>query len=207
MLNVLWLGLMASSVLVAVLNGNLQAVVTAATDSAGTAFKLALGFTGVMALWLGVVNIAQESGLIGLISRVAAPVLRRLFPAIPAEHPAMAGMTMTLVANMLGLNNAATPLGIQAMKHLDELNSNKGTATDEMCMFLAINTSSVQLVPAGAIALLAAGGASDPTVILVPALIATSVSTAVGIASAVLLSKLRRFRLPPPARTTNDADS
>ncbi len=106
----------------------------------------------------------------------------------------MSSMAMNIAANMFGLNNAATPLGIRAMEDLDTLNRRKGTATDAMCMFLAINTSSVQIVPAGAIALLAAGGSSDPTAIVFPALVATSVSTTVGIIAAYLFSKSGRFR-------------
>jgi len=145
-------------------------------------------------LWLGIMRIAEQSGLIGSFTRLIKPLMRFLFPAIPDGHPALGSMAMNIVANMFGLNNAATPLGIRAMKDLETLNRIKGTATDEMCMFLAINTSSVQLVPAGAIALLAAGGSSDPTVVVFPAIIATCASTAAGILAARLLSKLRRFR-------------
>jgi len=194
MLNIVWLALLVGSVAVAFWTGNVKEVVASATESAGSAFTLALGFTGIMALWLGIMRIAEESGLVALLTRVIAPIMAFLFPRIPARHPALASMAMNIVANMFGLNNAATPLGIRAMKDLDELNPHKGTATDEMCMFLAVNTSSVQLVPAGAIASMAAGGSSDPTVILLPALLATCASTAVGIIAARLLSRLRRFR-------------
>jgi spore maturation protein A len=194
MLNVIWLVLLVGSVVVAVFTGHLKEVVAAVTESAETAFKLALGFTGIMALWLGIMKIAEESGLVGLFTRAITPAMRYLFPDIPRGHPAIGSMAMNMVANMLGMNNAATPLGIRAMRDLDALNAQKGRATDSMCMFLAINTSSLQLVPAGAIALLAAGGASDPTVIVFPALVATIVSTATGILAAKLLSRMRRFR-------------
>lgn len=194
MLNVIWLVLLVGSVAVAVCTGHTKDVVTAATDSAGSAFKLALGFTGIMALWLGIMKIAEQSGLIELFTRGIAPIMRFLFPGIPKGHPALGSMAMNMVANMFGLNNAATPLGIRAMEDLDTLNSRKGTATDEMCMFLAINTSSLQLVPAGAIALLAAGGSSDPTVIVFPALLATTVSTITAVVAARWLSRMKRFR-------------
>ncbi len=194
MLNVIWLVLLVGSVIVALFTGHIKDVVPAVTESAESAFKLALGFTGIMALWLGIMKIAEESGLVELFTRAIAPAMKYLFPQIPRDHPALGSMAMNMVANMLGLNNAATPLGIRAMKDLDALNENKGTATDSMCMFLAINTSSLQLVPAGAIALLAAGRSSDPTIIVFPALLATLVSTITGIVAAKLLSRMRRFR-------------
>ena len=147
-----------------------------------------------MALWLGIMRIADESGLVQLFTRAIAPLLRYLFPGVPRNHPAMGSMAANMVANMLGLNNAATPLGIRAMQDLDSLNAKKGTATDAMCMFLAINTSSLQIVPAGAIALLAAGGASNPTAIVFPAILATLVSTIVGITAAKVFATLKSYR-------------
>ncbi len=198
MLNVIWLILLVGSVAVAVLTGHVREVVVSVTESAGAAFKLALGFTGIMALWLGIMKIAEQSGLVQSFTRLIGPLMRVLFPRVPADHPALASMAMNMVANMFGLNNAATPLGLKAMADLDELNAAKGTATDEMCMFLAINTSSLQLIPAGAIALLSAGGSSDPTVVVLPAILATTVSTVVGITSALILSRLRRFRQSRP---------
>jgi len=195
MLNGIWLALLVGSVAVAVVTGHVKELVAAVTDSAGSAFRLALGLTGIMALWLGLMKIAEDSGLIAAFTRLIAPLMRFLFPGVPKGHPAMGSMAMNIVANMFGLNNAATPLGIRAMEDLETLNPKKGTATDEMCMFLAINTSSVQLIPAGAIALLAAGGSSDPTAIVFPALLATTVSTVAGITAARLLSRMKRFRL------------
>lgn len=204
MLNVIWLVLLVGSVAVAVCTGHTKDVVIAATDSATSAFKLALGFTGIMALWLGIMKIAEQSGLIEVFTRAIAPVMRRLFPGVPEGHPALGSMAMNMAANMFGLNNAATPLGIRAMEDLDTLNSRKGTATDDMCMFLAINTSSVQLVPAGAIALLAAGGSSDPTAVVFPALLATTVSTVAAVLAARSLSRMKRFR-DEPAEEANHA--
>ncbi|MBI4962345.1 MAG: nucleoside recognition protein [Desulfomonile tiedjei] len=194
MLNIIWLALLVGSVAIAVATGQVREVVVSVTESAVSAFKLALGLTGIMALWLGIMKIAEDSGLVAAFTRMIAPLMRFLFPRIPDGHPALGSMAMNMVANMFGLNNAATPMGIKAMEDLDTLNSRKGTATDEMCMFLAINTSSIQLIPAGAIALLAGGGSADPTVIVFPALIATCVSTVAGVTAARLLSRMRRFR-------------
>jgi spore maturation protein A len=196
MLNVIWLVLLVGSVVVAALTGHTRELVVSVSESAGAAFKLALGLTGIMALWLGIMKIAEQSGLVERVTRFIAPVMRWLFPRIPEGHPALGAMAMNMVANLFGLNNAATPLGLKAMEHLDALNPCKGTATDEMCMFLAINTSSLQLIPAGAIGLLAAGGSSDPTAIVLPAILATTVSTMCGVASARTLSRFRRFRGP-----------
>jgi spore maturation protein A len=193
MLNYIWLIMLVGSVVCAALTGHIKEVVAAVPQSANQAFKLALGFTGVMALWLGIMKIAQESGLVERFTKLIRPVMRLLFPQVPDGHPALGSMAMNMVANLFGLNNAATPLGLKAMADLDSLNPKKGTATDAMCMFLAINTSSIQLIPAGAIALLAAGGSADPTVIVFPAILATVVSTGVGISSALLLSRMRRF--------------
>jgi len=203
-LNIIWLVLLVGSVAVGLMTGHLKEVVISVTESASSAFKLALGFTGVMALWLGIMKIAEESGLVHTFTRLIAPLMSKLFPGIPDGHPALASMAMNMVANMFGLNNAATPLGIRAMEDLDTLNERKGTATDEMCMFLAINTSSLQIVPAAAIALLAAAGSSEPTAILFPALIATTVSTVTGIAAARLLSRLPRFRQEPKEGATHE---
>jgi spore maturation protein A len=194
MLNIIWLILLVGSVGLAFATGHVKQVVVAVTESAGAGFKLALGFTGIMALWLGIMKIAEQSGLIASFTGLIAPLMKRLFPSVPEGHPALGSMAMNMVANIFGLNNAATPLGIRAMEDLETLNKNKGTATDDMCMFLAINTSSLQIVPAGAIALLAAAGATEPTVILFPALIATTVSTVTAVIAAKLLSRLQRFR-------------
>jgi len=207
MLNLIWLILLVGAVVCAVCTGHVREVVVSVSESAEVAFKLALGLTGIMALWLGVMRIAQDSGLIERTTGIIMPVLRFLFPRIPPGDPAFGSMAMNIVANMFGLNNAATPLGLKAMEDLDRLNPRKGTATDEMCMFLAINTSSVQLIPAGAIALLAAGGSSDPTVIVVPALVATTVSTCVGIVSAKLLARMSRFRPPTEESSEHELGS
>jgi spore maturation protein SpmA len=147
-----------------------------------------------MAFWLGLMRLAERSGLVNVIARVMRPVLRRLFPEVPAEHPAWGSMVMNITANMLGLTNAATPLGLRAMRDLETLNLRPGTATNAMCTFLAINTSSVQLLPVTAIAILAAHGSTRPTAIVGTAFIATLFSTFAGIVSVKTFEKLGWFQ-------------
>ncbi len=161
---------------------------------AKTAVELAIGLIGIMALWLGVMKVAEASGLVAKLASVMRPVTTRLFPDVPPDHPAMGAMVMNISANMLGLSNAATPLGLKAMEELNKLSKKAGTATDAMCTFLVINTSSVQLIPATVIALRAAAGSSNPTEILGPVVVATTVNTTVGIIVVKLLSRLPYFR-------------
>jgi spore maturation protein A len=195
MLNIIWLGMILTSVIVGVIEGHIDAVVRAVTDSAKLGFEIALGLTGIMSLWLGIMSIATESGLVAILGRALKPILRRLFPDIPVDHPAMGSMVMNIAANMLGLANAATPFGLQAMKELQSLNEHVKVASNSMCIFLAINTSSVQLIPATAIAFLAANGSTNPSSVIFSSLIATSVSTIVAIVSVKQLAKLPRFRI------------
>jgi spore maturation protein A len=161
---------------------------------AGTAVTIAIGLIGIMALWLGVMKVAEEAGLVQTLARGLKPVMTRLFPDVPAEHPAMGAMILNIAANMLGLANAATPLGLKAMEELNKLNKKAGMATDAMCTFLVINTSSVQVIPATAIAIRAAAGSANPTEIIVPVLIATSCATIAGIVSVKLLQRLPVYR-------------
>ncbi len=161
---------------------------------AKTAVELAIGLIGIMALWLGVMKIAEQSGLVAKLAALLKPVTSRLFPDVPPDHPAMGAMVMNISANMLGLANAATPLGLKAMEELNKLSKKVGTATDAMCTFLVINTSSVQLIPATVIAIRAASGSTNPTEILGPVIVATTVNTLVGIITVRLLSKLPIFK-------------
>jgi spore maturation protein A len=165
------------------------------TDAAKFGFNLALSLAGIMILWLGIMNVAKEAGLITLMVRLLRPLMHKLFPEIPIQHPAMGAMLMNIAANMLGLANAATPFGLQAMKELQKLNKHIHTASNAMCMFLAINTSSVQLIPTTAIAFLAANGNLNPTSIIFSTLIATCISTIVAIIAATYLSKLPRYQI------------
>jgi spore maturation protein A len=195
MLNIIWLGMILLSLIVGIIEGRINEVALAVTDSAKLGFEIALGLAGIMSLWLGIMSIAQESGLVNLLGKMLRPILRRLFPDIPVEHPAMGAITLNLAANMLGLANAATPFGLQAMKELQTLNQHVKTASNSMCTFLAINTSSVQLIPATAIAYLATNGSTHPSSIIVSSLIATIISTLVAIISVKQLEKLRMFRI------------
>ena len=206
MLNYIWLGLVVAAVLIGAWNDTLEAVGKAAFERAEYAvMKLALPLAGVMALWLGVMRLAEKAGLIQVMARALRPVMKRLFPDVPAEHPAMGSMLMNMAANILGLSNAATPLGIRAMKDLETLNPRPGVASNAMCTFLAINTSSIQLIPATAIGVLVVAHASQPFSIVTSAIIATMFSTIAGITAVKLLEKLPAYRLPPVATDTSSA--
>jgi spore maturation protein SpmA len=199
MLNYIWLGLMVAAVLIGAANDTLDAVGKAAFERAEYAvMKLALPLAGVMALWLGIMRLAEKAGLIQVMARALRPVMRKLFPDVPPEHPAMGSMLMNMAANILGLSNAATPLGIRAMKDLETLNPRPGVASNAMCTFLAINTSSIQLIPATAIAVLAVAHATNAFAIVGTALMATVCSTIAGVTAVKLLEKLPGYRLAPP---------
>ncbi|MBU5312943.1 spore maturation protein [Tissierella carlieri] len=195
MINFIWAGLLIIGFVVGAATGNLEAVTNAAIDNAKTGVDLALGLIGIMTLWLGLMKIAEDSGLVEKLAKLLRPLMIRLFPDVPAEHPAMGAMIMNIAANMLGLGNAATPLGLKAMQELQKLSDDKETATDAMVTFLAINTSSVTLVPASTIAILAAAGATNPTEIIGPTLVATTVSTVVAIIAARLFQKLPKYQM------------
>jgi spore maturation protein SpmA len=198
MLNFLWLALVVLAALIGAATGRLREVTEGAFQMADTAvMKIALPLVGVMALWLGLMRLAERSGLVQQIARALRPIMRRLFPEVPEDHPAMGSMVMNMAANMLGLANAATPLGLRAMRDLETLNRQPGTATNAMCTFLAINTSSIQLIPTTAIAILAAQRAQDPTAIVGTSFLATICSTVVGIAAVKGLQNWRMFRLRP----------
>ena len=197
MLNYIWLGLILAAVAIGGWNGTMPEVTAAAFDRAKTAVvTLAIPLAGIMALWLGMMRLAERSGLVQIIARILRPIMVRLFPDVPAEHPAMGSMLMNMAANMLGLSNAATPLGLRAMKHLEALNKTPGTATNAMCTFLAINTSSIQLIPATAIAILSAAGSKDPTAIIGTAFLATLCAASAAVTMVKLLEKLNIFRAP-----------
>ena len=190
-MNSIFLFLVIASTLCAAASGAMEALTQATFQAARSAVELALGLIGVMALWLGVIRVAEEAGLLQVISRAIHPLLRRLFPDVPEGHPALSAMVMNIAANMLGLGNAATPLGIKAMQELDRLNPEKGRATHAMCLFLAINTSNVTLLPLGVIAVRAAAGARDPASIIVPTLLATTISTITAVAVTLLIRRMK----------------
>lgn len=161
---------------------------------AKTAVELVIGLIGIMALWLGLMKIAEQSGLVANIAKGLRPVTMRLFPDVPPDHPAMGAMIMNISANMLGLANAATPLGLKAMEELNKLNKKVGTATDSMCTFLVINTSNVQLIPATTIAIRASAGSASPTEILGPVIVATILTWIIGVTTVKLMAKLPVFK-------------
>jgi len=203
-LNYIWLALVLLAVVIGGWNDRLPEVTAGAFDGAKTAVTIALGLIGIMALWLGVMRLAERAGLVQRIARGLRPIMRRLFPDVPPDHPAMGSMVMNMSANMLGLGNAATPLGLRAMRDLETLNPRPGVATNAMCTFLAINTSSVQLIPATAIAILAASGSTRPTAIVGTALLATLCAASVAIISVKLLEKLSIFQPSRPTPVITD---
>jgi len=189
MVNIVWIVLIFGGFAAAIFNGRLEAVTQAAFDSAKYAVELCFGLIGIYALWLGLMKVADKSGLVKALSRRMAPALKVLFPAVPAGSAAMGAMTMNILANMLGIGNAATPLGISAMKELQAINRDKSLASDAMCMFLVINTSSVQIIPATVIALRSAAGSLNPAEIIGTSLVATLCSTICGITAAIILKR------------------
>jgi spore maturation protein A len=190
----IWVLLIGVSVVTAAVTGRMGALTAAITSSAQAAVTLSLGLIGVMTLWLGLMRVAEEAGLVALLARLARPLLRRLFPEVPPDHPAMGAMVLNVAANLLGLGNAATPMGIEAMRRLDELNPHRGTATNAQALFCALNTASLQLLPATVIGLRAAAGARNPADIIGPTLLATACAAT----AAVLAAKLLARATPPP---------
>lgn len=186
--------------------GGMAVLAEAALKAAEGAVPLALGLAGVMALFLGLMKVAEAGGMVRGLARLLAPALARLFPEVPAGHPAMGAMVMNVAANMLGLGNAATPFGIRAMEHLERLNHSKGCASNAQVLFLAINTAGLTILPTSVVALRAGLGAADPAAVVAPTLAATLVSTATAIIAARLLQRLS----PPPtvamAATENESD-
>ncbi|HVN49317.1 MAG TPA: nucleoside recognition domain-containing protein [Bacteroidota bacterium] len=173
----------------------LKAITQAAIDFASTAVEIAIGLIGVMALWLGLVKIAEEAGLVRVLTRLLAPLTKRLFPDVPSDHPAIGAIIMNMAANMLGLNNAATPFGLKAMEELNKLSPKAGTATNAMVTFLAINTGGLVLIPATAIAVRAASGSANPGIIIGTSIFGAACATMIGVAASRLLQKLPRYKI------------
>ena len=181
MINVVWLLLLVVGVVTAAMGSQVSTVTDAVMGQSQMAIETILGFAGMMVMWLGIMNIAEESGLIRKLSGLMEPLLKRLLPEVPADDPAMGTILMSISANMLGVGAAATPLGLKAMQNLQRLNEEPERATNAMCTFLALNTSGVTLVPATVIALRAAAGSVSPTEIVGTALLATLCSSAVAL--------------------------
>ena len=205
MINLIWFGRLFVGIVVGIATGNVKAITDAAINSANTGVELSIGLIGVMSLWLGMMKIAEAAGLVRKLALMLKPLMVRLFPDVPPDHPAMGSILMNLAANVFGLGNAATPFGIRAMQDLQTLNTTEDTATDSMCMFLAINTSSVTLIPATTIAYRVAAGSTHAVDIIGPTIVATLVSTTVAVISAKLLSRMRRFRATKPDKAFSEA--
>lgn len=211
MLNWIWMGMIVVGVIVAALldqltgaNGIVEGMFSMIKVGV---VNIVIPLSAIMMLWLGIMRLAELSGAIQALSRFVRPVMSRLFPQVPDDHPAMSAMVMNMAANMLGLGNAATPLGLKAMQHLDELNPNKGTATNAMCTFLAINTSSVTLIPATAIGLLAAQGIAEPYAIVGTTIGATLCSTVVAILAVKTFERMPIFnRVSAVSGTAEEAE-
>lgn len=199
MLNYIWFGLMAVALVVAAINGTAEAVTKGAVESATSAVQIAIGLVGIMTLWLGMMRVAEAAGLVSIVGRALRPVLRLLFPEVPPGHPAAGAIVLALAANMLGLNNAATPLGIKAMEELQTLNPDKDTATNAMVTLMAVTTAGVQLIPASMIGVLAAAGSTNPTAIIAPTIVATFAGTLAAVASAFLLQRFFPQTVAVPA--------
>lgn len=208
MLNYIWLGLIVLAVVIGGCTDRLKDVADKSFEMAEFAVvKTALPLVGIMALWLGIMRLAERAGLVALFARALRPILRWLFPEVPPKHPAMGSMVLNIAAGVLGLGNAATPLGLRAMEDLETLNPRPGTATNAMCTFLAINTSSIQLIPATAIAILVANNSSNPTAIVGTSIIATACAAVSAVTAAKLLQHLPVFRLPPEAPASRQRDT
>lgn len=202
-LNYIWIGFFVVAFIVAlgqlIFTGNTDIfteLIQATFDSSKTAFEISLGLTGVLALWLGIMKIGEQSGLINTLSRWLSPLFCKLFPDIPKGHPVMGSIFMNMSANMLGLDNAATPMGLKAMKELQELNPKKDTASNPMIMFLVINTSGLILIPISIMVYRAQLGAAQPTDIFIPILLSTFISTIVGVLTVSISQRINLINKP-----------
>ena len=173
-MNYVFFFLVASSIVIGFFNGTINEVVNSMLESCNLAVKIAFSLIGVMAFWLGLMRIAEKSGMVKLLSKLVGPIVRPLFKDLKEDSPAIGDITMSLSANALGLTNAATPIGLKVMQELQKDNPQKDSATDSMCMFLGMNTAGFQLIPATVIAILVGAGAKNPTDIVLPTLIVTS---------------------------------
>ena len=192
-MNYIFFFLVAISVIAGLLNNRLDSVTSAMIDSCDIAIKIAFSLIGIMAFWLGIMRVAEESGLIKIISKFIYPVAKLLFNDVKKDSSTLGDITMSLSANALGLTNAATPIGLKVMKELQEDNENKEVATDSMCMFLGMNTAGFQIIPVTVIAILAGMGCSNPTRIIIPTLIVTTLAFITAIITALLLKKIYKL--------------
>lgn len=200
-LNYIWIGFLLIAFIIAciqlIFSGNMTIftdLLNSTFDSAKTGFEISLGLTGVLSLWLGIMKIGEKGGVIAFFSRMVAPFFSKIFPEIPKNHPAMGNIFMNISANMLGLDNAATPMGLKAMKDLQEINPDKEKASNPMIMFLVLNTSGLTIIPINIMVYRAQMGAANPSDIFLPILLATFFSTLAGLVSVALIQKINLFQ-------------
>ena len=191
-MNYIFFALIAISIIVGIYNNTLNDVVNAMLSACNTAVKISFSLIGIMAFWLGIMRIAEKSGLVQILSKLLNPIAKILFKDVKKDSPVVGDITMSVAANALGLTNAATPIGLKVMKELQEDNKNKDTATDSMCMFLGMNTAGFQIIPATVIAVLVGVGAKNPSEIILPTLIVTTISFLVAIITALIFRKIWR---------------
>lgn len=191
-MNYIFFLLISLSIIAGIINNRLDEVVNSMLSGADTAVKISLSLIGIMAFWLGIMRIAEKSGLIQIISKVLRPIAKILFKDVKKDSPAIGDIAMSISANALGLTNAATPIGLKVMKELQEENPEKDRATDAMCMFLGMNTAGFQIIPATVIAVLAGTGAKNPTEIVLPTLIVTTLSFLTAIITALIFKRIWR---------------
>ena len=192
-MNYIWYFLKAVSIIYGAINGTLNQVANAIFSGTELAVKIVLTLLGIMTFWLGIMKIAEKSGIVEFLSKLLKPIARLIFPELPKDSPIIGDVAMNFSANALGLANAATPIGIKAMEGMQELNKDKESATNSMCTLLAMNTAGFQLIPATVIAILAANGCKNPTEIIVPTLIVTSTA----FICAILLARIFQKIFPP----------
>jgi len=188
-MNAIWLILLSVSIVFAIFTGNLEPFTKSIFEGAKSAVEISLFLLGIVSVWMGITRILEDSGLIFRIAHLFKPIISRLFKNIPDDHPSISAITLNVLANLFGLGNAATPLGIKAMQELDTLNEDKGTVTFEMMIFIVLNTASIQLIPFSVIGILAGYGASSPAAVVLPVLIATVISA---IAALMMLFAFRK---------------
>ncbi len=191
-MNYIFFALIAVSIVVGIFNNTLNEVVNSMLSACNIAVKISFSLIGIIAFWLGIMRIAEKSGLVQILSKLLNPIAKILFKDVKKDSPVVGDITMSVAANALGLTNAATPIGLKVMKELQDDNKNKNTATDSMCMFLGMNTAGFQIIPATVIAVLVGVGAKNPSEIILPTLIVTSTSFLIAIITALIFRKIWR---------------
>ncbi|MBO8137902.1 MAG: spore maturation protein [Desulfotomaculum sp.] len=194
MVNYIWLGMIVISIIVAGAQGDIEVITKAAFEGADTAVKVSISLISIMTFWLGIMKLAEAAGLVQALARLVRPITAFLFPSIPKDHPALGAIVMNLSANVLGLSNAATPMGLIAMKELQKLNGNSKTASDAMCTFLAVNTSCITLVPTTIIGIRLMYGSQDPTSIVGTTIFATACGMTVAVTADRIFRKIYNWR-------------